>query len=63
MYSKDTKILECNQYLKCDKISSVIYADLESLIKRTDRFKKNFEKLSTSKLSEHVLCVYSISKI
>ena len=63
MYSKDTKILEFNQYLKSDKISSVIYADVESLIKRIDRFKKNFEKLSTLKLGEHILYVCSISRI
>ena len=33
MPSEDTKILEMNQYQVSDKASSVIYADLESLIK------------------------------
>ena len=33
MPSKDTEILQFNQYQKSDKISSIIYADLESLIK------------------------------
>ena len=33
MSSEDTKILEMNQYQVFDKASSVIYADLESLIK------------------------------
>ena len=30
MHSEDTKVLEFNQNRKSDKISSVIYADLES---------------------------------
>ena len=33
MPSKDTKMLEFNQYRKSDKIPSIVYADLESLIK------------------------------
>ena len=36
MPSEHTKILEFNQYQKCEKTPSIIYADLESLIKRTD---------------------------
>ena len=53
MLSEDTKILEMNQYQDSDKTSSIIYADLESLIK-TEGFKNNHEKSSTAKLSEHV---------
>ena len=34
MSSKDTKTFELNQYLKCDKMLYIIYADLESLIKK-----------------------------
>ena len=36
MPSKDTKILGFNQYKKSDTAPSIIYADLESLIKRMD---------------------------
>ena len=36
MSSKDTKMLEFNHYQKFDKTASLIYADLESLIKRID---------------------------
>ena len=61
MPSKDTKIIEFNQYLKFDKASSIIYADLESLIKRTDGCKNNFEKLSRKKVSEQLACGYSMS--
>ena len=43
------------------KTPSIIYADLESLIKRTDRAKNNFEKLSTTKLDEDARSRYSIS--
>ena len=35
-----TKILEFNHYQKSDKIPSIIYADLESLIKKVDGCKK-----------------------
>ena len=34
MPSKDTKILEFNQYQKYDKAPFVIYADLECLMKK-----------------------------
>ena len=36
MPSKDTKILEFNQYRKSVKIPSIIYENLESLIKKVD---------------------------
>ena len=55
MASEDTKILEFNQYQKYDKISSIIYTGLESLIKRLDGYKNNFEKLSTTKPAEHLM--------
>ena len=49
MPSKDTNILGFNQYQKSDEKPSIIYADLASLIKRTDGSKNNFEKLFTKK--------------
>ena len=36
MFSEDTKILEFNQYRKSDKRPSIIYTDIESLIKIID---------------------------
>ena len=36
MPSKDTKILEFNQYQKSDKVSFIIYADLECIFKKID---------------------------
>ena len=41
----------------------IIYADLESFIKRIDGYKSNPEKLSTTKICEHVPCRYSVSAI
>ena len=35
--SEDTKILEFNQYRKYDKTPSIIYANLESLNKKSRR--------------------------
>ena len=62
MSSKDTKILGFNQYWKSDKTPSIIYADLESLIKRIDGCKNNFEKF-TAKVGKRILCRYSVSTI
>ena len=62
MLSEDTKILEFNQYRKTET-PSIIYADLESLIKRIDGFKNKFEKSSTTKEDEHIPSGYSMSTI
>ena len=35
---------------------NIIYADLESLIKKTDGFANNPEKSSTTKTGEHIPC-------
>ena len=59
--SKNTKVLEFNQYLKSEKMSYIIYADLESLINKTDGRKNTFEKSSTAKVGEQIPCGYSIS--
>ena len=47
MPSEDTKILEFSLHQKSDKAPSIIYANLESLIKRINKSKTNFEKQST----------------
>ena len=46
MLFEDTQILQFNQYQKSDKAPSVIYTDLESLIKIIDGRKNNSEKPS-----------------
>ena len=42
MPSEDSKILDFNQFWKFGKASSIIYADLESLIKKIDSCKRIF---------------------
>ena len=57
-------VLQClpttlgSQGLISDKTPSVIYTDPEPLIKRTVGWKSNFEKSSTTKVSEHISCRY-----
>ena len=41
----------------------IIYADLESLIKKTDGCGYNPEKTSTTKIDEHISCGYLMSTI
>ena len=50
MPSEDTKILEFYQYHKSDKTLSIIYADLESLIKEMNGSRGNLEKSVTTKV-------------
>ena len=57
MISKDTNILEFNQYQKFDKIPFIIYADLECLIERMDGCKNNSKSSSTTKVGEHVFSI------
>ena len=54
MPSKDTKTLKFNQYQKPDKVPSIIYAYLESLIKKVDACKNNPVKSPTPKIGEHI---------
>ena len=49
MLSEETKILELNQYQKADKVTFIIYADLECIIEVIDGCKNNPENLSTTK--------------
>ena len=63
MSSEDIKILEFNQYQKADKAPSIIYADLECMIERTDECKNNPENFCTTKVSEHILSGFSMSTI
>ena len=63
MPSEETKILEFNQCQKSGKTPYIIYVDLRSLIKKADGCKINPEKLSTTKVGEHIPCGYSMTTI
>ena len=52
-----------NQNMKSDKMPSIIYVDIESLNKKRDGCANNPENSSTTKISEHIPCGYSMSKI
>ena len=61
MPSKNTKILEFNQYKKSDKAPFIIYADLECLTEKIDRCKNNPENSSKTNVSEHIPSCFSMS--
>ena len=69
MSSKENILLEFTEYLKLNKdlkfnkVPTVIYADLESLIKKTSACNNHLEKSSTTKLGEHTPCDYPMSTI
>ena len=63
MSSEKDKILEFNQYVKSDKMPHIIYADIESLIRKIDGYENNLDNSSTTKIDEHIPCRYSMSKI
>ena len=56
-------ISEFNQYMKLDKKSYIIYAELQLLIIKIDECESNLQKLSTRKLGENISSGYSISTI
>ena len=49
--------------MKSDKISYIIFADIESLIKKIERCENNPENSSTRKIGENIPCGYSMSTI
>ena len=63
MPSGKNNIMEFNQYMKSDKMPDIIYADIESLIRKIDGCANNAEKSPTAKIGEHIPCGYSMSKI
>ena len=63
MHSKDTEILEFNDYQKSDEAPFVIYADLECLIEKTDGCKNNFENLSTKNVRKHIPSAFSVFSV
>ena len=58
MPSKKDNILKFNQCMKSDKMLFIIYADIESLIKKIDGCANNPEKSSIKKIGEHILYGY-----
>ena len=63
MPSEKDNILKCNQYMNSDKMSYIIYADIESWIRKIDGCTNNPENSSTTKIGEHISCRYSMSTI
>ena len=63
MPSEKDNILEFNQYMKSDKMLYIIYADMESSIKKLDGCANNPGHSSTTKIGEHIPCGYSMSTI
>ena len=63
MPSEKDKILEFKQYVKSDKMPYIIYADIESLIRKVERCANNQENTSTTKIGEHIPFGYSMSTI
>ena len=49
--------------MNSDQTPCIIYADLESLIKKINKCINNREKSSTAKIREHITCGYSMSTI
>ena len=63
MQSEKDNVLEFNQYLKSDKMPNIIYADIESVIKKLDECTNNPENSSTTKIVELIPYGYLISTI
>ena len=58
-----TEKLELNQYLKSDKLPFIIYADLECIIEKVDKYKVIPENSSTVKVSEYTPSDFSMPTI
>ena len=54
--SEKDNVLEFNQYVKSDKITHIIYADIEPLIKKADRYANNPENSLATKIGDHIPC-------
>ena len=63
MPSEKVNTVEFSQYTKSDKMPNIIYADIESLIRKIDGCANNPENSSTTKIDEHIPCGYSMSAI
>ena len=63
MLSDKVEKLELKPYIKSNKMAYIIYADIESLIKKIDGSENNPEKSSTAKIRQHIPYWHSISTI
>ena len=63
MSSEKDNVLKLNLYMKSDKMSYIIYTDMESLIEKIGGYANNSESSSPVKISEHIPCGYSISTV
>ena len=63
MPSEKDNTWELYQYMKSDEMSYIMYADIESLIRKIDGCKNNTENSSTTKIREHIPFGYSVSII
>ena len=63
MPSEKEIILEFNQYMKSDKMSYIIYADIESLTKKIDECANNPQNSSATKIAKYNPCWYSMSTV
>ena len=59
MPCEENMMLQFNRYLTSAKVPSVLYADLESLIKKVYGCENNPEKLFTTKVAEYFIRVFS----
>ena len=63
MPSEKDSVLKFNQYMKLDRMPYIIYADIESLIKKTDGCVNNPEISSSAKIGKNFPYEYSMSAI
>ena len=63
MPSEKDNILEFNCHMKSDKMLYLIYADIESLIRKIDECANIPETSSITKIGEHIPCGYSMPTI
>ena len=65
MPSENNNILEFNHYMKSDEMPYIIYADIESLIKKNRWIgnNNNPDNSLATKIGEHITCRYSMSTI
>ena len=63
MPSEKNNILELNHYMKLDKMAYIIYADIESLIRKIDGRANNPENSSTTKIGVYIPCRYLMATI
>ena len=60
---EDTKILKLNQNQKSDETPVIIFADLECLIEKTDRYKNKLKNVCSTKVGELIPSGFPTSTI